>query len=148
MQEYGQVLAQLEIVSMAYIIQAFRQLGWEFHPKQQFSTESLIEQSGVVKGYRKLIERLLEILAEEGILQRTGENWEVLNVPESQALEDQIDTLSAQYPTANAEFTLLRQCGSKLAQVLQGTCDPLQFTEIDDILIPATDGGRQSTKTT
>ena len=118
---YETVLNQLEVLSVDYVVKAFEELGWKFALKQRLSTRNL----GVVEKYQQLLNRLLEILNDVGILQPIGEQWEVVKIPEDNHL--QLDRLLAQYPMAEAELTLLERCGSKLAQVLQGKFDPLQL---------------------
>src|SRR5262249_18482681 len=61
------------------------------------------------------------------VLQSTAEHWEVIAVPQIHDPDTRSAALLAQYPAATAELTLLERCGSRLAQVLQGQCDPLQL---------------------
>jgi malonyl CoA-acyl carrier protein transacylase len=123
---YEKVLKQLEVLSVAYVVSAFQQMGWTFSLNQRFSTANIVAQLGVISQHQRLLSRLLEILSEVGILRQIGEQWEVVMVPE-RSEQAQNSTLLAQYPIAEAELTLLECCGSKLAQVLQGACDPLQL---------------------
>jgi len=122
---YGEALTQLEALSVAYLVTAFRQMGWEFQPKERFSTAQIAEHLGVVSQHQQLFRRLLEILVEVGILQRIDEHWEVVSLPEIQNPQKAIASLSC--PEAEAEITLLGRCGSRLAEVLQGKCNPLQL---------------------
>ncbi len=122
---YGEVLAGLEVLSVAYIVAAFRQMGWEFQPKERFSRSQIAEQLGVVSQHQQLLGRLLDILAEVGILQHIGEYWEVVSTPEIQNPQSAIASLSC--PEAEAEITLLGRCGCKLAEVLRGECNPLRL---------------------
>ncbi len=124
---YEKVLEQLEVLSVAYVVSAFQQMGWTFSLKQRFSTASIAAQLAVISQHQRLLSRLLEILSEVGILREIGEQWEVVVIPERPEPQVQNSTLLAQYPIAEAELTLLEGCGSKLAQVLQGACDPLQL---------------------
>ena len=130
---YAEVLVQLEALSVAYVLRAFRQMGWDFQPYLRFSIANIAEQLGVVSQHQRLLGRLLEMLAEVGLLRQTGFEWEVASVPEIQDPQEQINTLVAQYPAGVAELTLLGRCGSRLAEVLRGECDPLQ------LLFPAGD---------
>jgi microcystin synthetase protein McyG len=126
-------LTQLEALSVTYILNAFKEMGWEFQLRQRFSTSSIAKQLRVVDQHMRLLNRLLEILTEVGMLQQIGNEWEVTLVPEIQNPQKYWSTLLAQYPVAQAELTLLGRCGSRLAEVLQGACDPLQllFPEAD-----------------
>jgi len=124
---YREVLTQLEALSVAYVLNAFQKMGWEFQLNQSFSIAKIAQQLGVVDQHQRLLGRLLEILAEEGILRQIGREWEVNQVPEIQSPHEPISTLLAQSPAAEAELSLLQRCGSKLAQVLRGECDPQQL---------------------
>ncbi len=121
---YGFALAQLEVLSVAYIVTACRHLGWEFQRQEHFSTAQIVEKLGVITQHQQLFRRLLEILVEVGILQRIDEHWEVVSLPEIQNPEA---IASLYYPEAEAEITLLGRCGLRLAEVLRGECNPLQL---------------------
>jgi malonyl CoA-acyl carrier protein transacylase len=128
---YREALTKLEALSVAYILVALEEMGWLWQPKHRFATNQIVEQLGVVSQHQRLLGRLLEILAEVGILQRSGSQWEVISVPEIGDAQHMITSLS--YPEAEAEITLLERCGPRLAQVLRGERDPLQ------LLFPAGD---------
>ncbi|MBD2773048.1 type I polyketide synthase [Iningainema tapete] len=122
---YGEALAGLEVLSVAYIVWAFRQMGWEFQCQERFSTAQIAEQLGVIGQHQQLFGRLLDILVEVGILKRINEHWEVVSTPEIQ--NPQSASASVYYPEAEAEITLLLLCGPRLAEVLRGECNPLQL---------------------
>lgn len=124
---YEELLPQIEALSVSYIVHAFRQMAWDFQPQQTFSTESISKQLGISNQYQRLLNRLLEILAEEGFLQQRGTQWEVIQLPETQDPQEQISKLFTQYSTTKTELTLLERCGSGLASALRGECDPLQL---------------------
>ncbi|WP_016953772.1 type I polyketide synthase [Anabaena sp. PCC 7108] len=122
---YREALTKLEALSVAYILAALQEMGWSWQQKHRFATNQIASQLGVVSQHQRLLRRLLEILAEVGILQRSGEEWEVISVPEIGDPQNMITSLS--YPEAEAEVTLLGRCGLRLAQVLRGEYDPLQL---------------------
>lgn len=116
-------LAWLERSSLAYIHSALRKLGWGFPCGQVFSTGEIASNLGVVNRHRRLLERLLTILAENNFLKRTGSLWEVRSRPEPD------DTGMAPDPAVagNPETLILKRCGPRLPEVLQGKLDPLQL---------------------
>ncbi|TBR56984.1 hypothetical protein B4U84_26490 [Westiellopsis prolifica IICB1] len=124
---YAEGLHQLEALSLVYVISAFQQLGWDFSLQERFSTTALAQQLGIVNQHHHLLNRLLEMLAEEGILQSWGQDWEVVQTPTIQSPDQMWSSLVAKYPTAKAELTLLQRCGSQLALVLRGKSDPIQL---------------------
>ncbi|MEH2048357.1 type I polyketide synthase [Nostoc sp.] len=122
---YGEAFTQIEALSVAYVVAACRNLGWEFQRSERFTTVQIAQRLGVISQHRPLLGRLLEMLAEVGILQRSNEHWEVVSIPEIQDLQKASASLS--YPEAEAEIILLGRCGPKLAEVLQGECNPLRL---------------------
>ncbi|MEH2162866.1 MAG: type I polyketide synthase [Nostoc sp.] len=132
-QLYQEVLIQLEALSITYVISAFQEMKFNFQLGQHFCLPDMIQQLGVVNQHSRLMARLLEMLVEVEILQRQGEQWYVVKVPEIQHPHSQITSLLSQYPDAFAALTLLERCGSNLAQVLRGELNPL------DLLFPEGD---------
>ncbi|NJK65060.1 MAG: acyltransferase domain-containing protein [Synechococcaceae cyanobacterium SM2_3_1] len=126
---YLQAFLHLEKLCLSFILQAFNQLGYQFDTGQTLSTQSLVEQLGVLPRYHRLCHRLLQILAEEGMLQACSNGeWQVLQSlnpdPDPQA---RLQDLLKSYPSAGAEIALLGRCAPQLAEVLRGTCDPTQL---------------------
>jgi acyl transferase domain-containing protein/phospholipid N-methyltransferase len=115
-------IEQLEALSVEYILNVFKPLEWKLN--QQFSTETIIEQLGVVSQHQRLLNRLLEILMEIGQLRKIGEQWEVIRPFKNISVQS---NLLEQYPKMSAEINMLARCGSQLADVLRGQCDPLQL---------------------
>ncbi|MBW4594596.1 MAG: SDR family NAD(P)-dependent oxidoreductase [Brasilonema angustatum HA4187-MV1] len=130
--EKNTLLTEIENFSISYVLDAFEKMSFHLSPKMQFSVEEITRKLGVLEPHRRLLERLLEMLSEVGILAKNNGIWQVISTPESQKLPSLPDLLR-QYPHLIAELTLLERCGTKLAEVLQGKCDPLQ------LLFPSSD---------
>ncbi|MEM6751604.1 MAG: SDR family NAD(P)-dependent oxidoreductase [Cyanobacteria bacterium P01_E01_bin.35] len=135
---YQKVLNQLETLSIGYVIKAFEELGWKFQKGEFFSTEFIVQKLGVVQQHTRLLGRLLEMLAEVGILKPINGEWEVTQVPLIQNPQQLLNSLLTQYPTATAELTLLSRCASQLASVLRGESDPIQLVFPEGDLSSAT----------
>ncbi|HAG79941.1 MAG TPA: hypothetical protein DCL61_01955, partial [Cyanobacteria bacterium UBA12227] len=121
---------ELDKLSAAYVINAFVQLGWQPQLKQHISTNSTSKELNIVKEHQRLLGRMLEILQEEGILQKIGSKWQVCQELRGEDPEQIRQNLLREYPAFEAELTLLGRCGQQLAPVLKGECDPL------DLLFP------------
>ncbi|MHC5598559.1 MAG: type I polyketide synthase [Nostoc sp.] len=134
----AEVLVELEALSIAYVITAFQEMGWNFHTGQRFSLAEIVQQLGVIHQHSQLMHRLLEMLVEVEILEYLGEQWQILAVPKIQHPQSQISDLLSQYPNAVAEFTMLQRCGSNLAQVLRGECNPVELLFPEGDLTTAT----------
>ena len=127
LQNYTEISAHLESLSVDYIIQCLQEIGWSYPIGEQLETATLIDRFGILPSTSRLFNRMLQILAEEGILNRENHHWKVLqSLPEVNP-KRQHQNLLNQYPTAKAELTLLGRCASQLSQVLRGTVDPVQL---------------------
>ncbi|MCX6047086.1 MAG: SDR family NAD(P)-dependent oxidoreductase, partial [Chloroflexi bacterium] len=125
---------QLAATSLTYVLAAFAKVGFTFQPGMRWRNEQIAQQVGVIPQYRRLLERMLGMLAEAGILQRIGEEWLVVQTPRAQ-LPILAPTNRPQASTERAEVTLLEQCGPKLSEVLRGLQEPLE------LLFPGGDTG-------
>ncbi|NET25238.1 type I polyketide synthase [Okeania sp. SIO1I7] len=135
---YGEIPTELENLSVDYIVQALQEMGWSYQPGESFSTESVVQSLGVVSDQQRLFKRLLEILAEVGILRSTPKQWQMVQTLEGANPEEKSQKLLSQYPNAQAELTLLHRCASQLSGVLQGKLNPLQLVFPEGDLTAAT----------
>ncbi|MEL7039000.1 MAG: beta-ketoacyl synthase N-terminal-like domain-containing protein [Cyanobacteria bacterium J06592_8] len=135
---YSQILTGLEALSVSYVQQALQTLGFSGEVGQQFSTKAIAKQLQVQEHYHRLLHRFLEMLAEVGQLQALDDGWEVISSEQLSDPEQQWQHLSTQYPAASAEWTLVGRSGRKLAELLQGNCDPLQLLFPEGDLTTAT----------
>ncbi|WP_238845871.1 type I polyketide synthase [Nostoc edaphicum] len=122
-QNYAELLPQLETLSLVYVVEALQQLGLSLQMGEHFSRQQL----QIIPEQEQLFIHLLEILTAAGIFQQQDERWYVrqsFNVGQAQILQAQLQT---KYPSASAELTLIERCGLHLSEVLQGRCEPLQI---------------------
>ncbi|MCB0209451.1 MAG: SDR family NAD(P)-dependent oxidoreductase [Anaerolineae bacterium] len=123
---YEAAQVHLEAVSIDYVLAGLVRAGFTLQVGSRWSTEQVARQVGVIPPYRRLLGRLLGMLAEEGILQAQGEIWQVMRVPERGDPAQQMAALQEQYgAVAQTELTLLSRCGAQLSEVLRGVQDPL-----------------------
>ncbi|MHC5767581.1 MAG: SDR family NAD(P)-dependent oxidoreductase [Nostoc sp.] len=126
-QYYSQVKPQMDALCAVYILKAFEQIGWKPKLHTRISAETLAQQLGVLSVHLRLLRRLLEILAEDGVLHQVDDQWEVCRLPEMKQPIEVWKALLAEFPAYQAELTLLGRCGQKLAAVMIGEVDPLQL---------------------
>ncbi|NEQ05932.1 MAG: SDR family NAD(P)-dependent oxidoreductase [Moorea sp. SIO4E2] len=117
----------LEELSVDYIVQALGSMGWSYQPTESFDLEAAVQRLAIVPSQRRLFQRLLEILAEVGILQCQQQRWQVQQTLEKVNPTQQSQSLLSQYPQETATLTLLDRCASQLAVVLRGAIDPVQL---------------------
>ncbi|MBM4089215.1 MAG: AMP-binding protein, partial [Planctomycetes bacterium] len=127
---YDQLMDELEDLSVDFIVRAFHQLGWTPAIHDQFTTAAVIERLNVVAAHGRLVGRLLEILAEEGMLCREGDLWQVARLRDAGDPCQRVADLRGRHAEGDAHLILLERCASQLAGVLRGEVEPL------DLLFP------------
>ncbi|NEN94404.1 MAG: aminotransferase class III-fold pyridoxal phosphate-dependent enzyme [Moorea sp. SIO3I7] len=119
-----QLVPQLEQVSLTFIIQALRNLGWSYQVGESISLATVAQRLGVVPQHQRLLVRLLQILSSEGILKPHQGQWQVLQpLPTCDDPALQNSPALQQLP----EWQLLYRCGSQLSSVLRGAVDPVKL---------------------
>jgi NADPH:quinone reductase-like Zn-dependent oxidoreductase/SAM-dependent methyltransferase/aryl carrier-like protein len=116
----------LETVSIAYVVATFGKAGFLFQPGAEWRTEQIAQKLGVIPSYHRLLERLLGMLAEAGIVRCQADGWQVVRTPESASPTQMMRTLQATYG-ATSELRLLARCGAALHEVLLGVQEPLEL---------------------
>ncbi len=124
---YEEMLPQLDRLCSAYVVQALQQLGWKFSLHQRFTSDALAKQLSVIDKQQRLLKRMLEMLADDGMLKQEHEEWSVALLPGNENLETQYNALLQKYPASATELILTYNCGRHLARVLRGEYDPLQL---------------------
>ena len=103
------------------MIRAFHDLGSKFQPGTRFSTALIAKELGIIDRHRRLFGRMLDILAEEGVLRKVESDWEVIIAPQEMNPSEHLRLLLDRYLPAEAELTLLGRCGSRLVPALRGS---------------------------
>ena len=124
---YGELLPELDALSVGYISAALRRLGWQPHPGERVTAPALAARLGVIDRHQRLLSRWLSILADEGALRACGADWEVIAPLPVVEIEPRRRHVIGLDPIGRAEVALLDRCGPRLADVLRGEVDPLQL---------------------
>jgi len=127
---HSEILTHLEDLSVDYIVPVLKDIGWPYQPGDIFATNSAIKRLGIVPSHQRLFNRMLQILAEMGILQETQQQWQViqsLETLERANPEEKFQTLLSEYPDGEPQLTLLHRCASQLSDVLRGATDPVEL---------------------
>lgn len=127
----------LEELSVAYVVQAFRQVGFDFRSSIGQGFDDLTQRLGIAENHFRLFRRLLEILTEAAYLIEDASGWRGKGEPATIDVEEQFEQLLDQFPECETELTLAARCGAQLAPVLQGRVDPLLFIFPQDDTISA-----------
>jgi acyl transferase domain-containing protein/ubiquinone/menaquinone biosynthesis C-methylase UbiE/acyl carrier protein len=135
--EFESLFPYLENLSTHYVYRALSQLGWDLQERQRFTTESKAIELRAPEKYVRLLERMLEMLQQDGVLRRSAGVWEVHKLPSSQQPAIPALQLLKRYPNCTAELKMTIRCGERLADVIRGNADPLDLLfpsgSVDDI---------------
>lgn len=118
---------QLDRLSRLYVQEALQRLGWKFFSGQMFSAGQMADALRVDPGQRKIFERLLGFLEEDGLLARFGGGWKVRRLPAPADTRACWRKLLRDFPGHYPEIMLLGRCGRDLAAILLGETDPLHL---------------------
>ncbi len=130
---YRDLAPQLDRLSAAYILEAFKALGHPLQPDQHISTADLEAALPILPRYQPLLKRMMEILCEAGMVMalKKEAGWQVTSATSDLAGQAVVDEMISRFPAYRPEITLLARCGANLADVLRGAQDvlPLLFPQ-------------------
>ncbi|WP_299486085.1 type I polyketide synthase [Acaryochloris sp. IP29b_bin.137] len=126
---YQDLQTELNTLTLAYIIQAFSQLGWTPQSNRHYTSKELAHILGIVSRHQKLFNHCLILLQKAHVLTTVNGLWQVPNELPHINLRDLEERLQEKQ-LLSTELSLLQRCGTKLASVFQGQVNPL------DLLFP------------
>jgi 3-oxoacyl-(acyl-carrier-protein) synthase/NAD(P)-dependent dehydrogenase (short-subunit alcohol dehydrogenase family)/SAM-dependent methyltransferase/acyl carrier protein len=122
---YSGLTERAEAASISFILQALARLGLSLTPGARLDASALPARLGVAARQRRLFASLLEQLELQGFLARRDAGWQVVRPADGADAATAMHDVLTRHPAATTELRLLERCGSRLADVLNGTCDPL-----------------------
>lgn len=125
--QYDTALPELDRVCAGFIVRAFEKLGFQLLPERRFSTGEAQEAMKIAPRFRRLLERMLQILAEDGVLERADTDWVVRRTPDYPDPVESAQDLLARYPDLEGELKMTLRCAQSLDGVLREQVDPLQL---------------------
>jgi acyl transferase domain-containing protein/SAM-dependent methyltransferase/acyl carrier protein len=124
---YDAAIPAVDGLAGLYVRAALLTLGLEPRPGERVDPTALAESLGVVPAHRRLFARLLETLAEDGLLVRRGNAYDVVAPLAGPDPEPERAALLVRFPECAPEIGLVARCGQGLAGALRGTTDPLSL---------------------
>jgi thioester reductase-like protein len=122
----------LDSLGTEFVISALFELGWTFERNRILTIQELADQLLVKEDQRHLFSRMLENMAEVGILNKSGDQWRVVSQPNKPDPNRMWRQVLAEHPSLLAELTLLGRCGVNLKGILTGEIDPLSVIFLKD----------------
>ncbi len=124
--KYSGLYEQLDVLSAAYVLQALRDLGWQFNLGDRITLASLMEQ--LVPRHYRVMGRYIRMLEKAGYLKKSGiDEWVIYQKPPGQGPQIIWQHTLFQYPAFVTTLDLMGRIGSQLADILRGDVDPLQL---------------------
>ena len=131
----AKLLNDLERLSRAYALAALNKLRWHRKAAEVVDPEELREQLGLVPDHSRLLERMLRLLADAKLLEKTPDaRYRVLVDQDARLPDEALADAEAfanrsieRHPHGVNELGLLRRSGSALPEVLLGDVDPLSI---------------------
>lgn len=124
LKHYRRVEPEIDALCSLYVVEALSELG--LNPHESTIPGSRFDALGVLPPFRRLLNRMIEILCEDGILIRAGDRFAVGQLPDGDA-SLKWQTLIDEHPAYKVELTLLGRCGENLAKILTGHSDALEL---------------------
>ena len=121
--DYKKGTEELESLSIMFILKALNDSGIKTIKGNTFTLKDL----NAAGRHLKLAERLMEILAGNGVINISDETMEFTDTVVNYNYDKISENINNKYPQVGAELNLLNKCGSKLSEVLSGKADPLQL---------------------
>ncbi len=121
------LLPEFDRLTRIYIINAFLRLGWQPAVGQTFTTSELADRLQILPQHRRMIDQLLRILTEDGILQVSPAGWIVCQAPQIEDAGTLHTYLQKLFPQYSGELEITGRCGAQFAEALTGSTDPLQL---------------------
>ncbi len=119
---YKEVAPEINRLCSLYILQAIANCGG-----RSLSLDGYANSIGVAAGHRRLLRRLLDILVEDGLATKEGNDWRIAAGKDGREADEIWRRLVRAFPGYHAELTLLGRCGARLQEVLRGETDPLSL---------------------
>jgi NADPH:quinone reductase-like Zn-dependent oxidoreductase/SAM-dependent methyltransferase len=121
---YEQLKPAMAELCVVYLLEMLDRLGHPLLAGERISTLALTDELGIATQHTKLFGRMIQILAEAGVLAASDGDWVVVGRQERLSATALWRSLFERWPGFLAELTLLRRCGERLAEIVRGTIDP------------------------
>jgi acyl transferase domain-containing protein/NADPH:quinone reductase-like Zn-dependent oxidoreductase/SAM-dependent methyltransferase len=130
---FDQLRLRLDAACAGYIAAALHGLGCRAIVGESFDSHALADQLRIIPQQRRAFGRLLEILAEDGVLELSGEGGRWAHPLPLSDTPAAMAGLWQEFAEFEATLAMTERCGKQLSDVLTGRADPLQ------LLFPAGD---------
>ena len=118
---YDQVLPLFDALAAAFAYRALKEL---LGSRSRFTLPSLLAASRADAAHAPLLQRLVDMLEEDGAAERDGAQWKLNGAPTLAGAEEIWRLVLADFPACLPEAAAGGRAGLHLPGVLRGECDP------------------------
>ncbi|SMD25846.1 type I polyketide synthase [Kibdelosporangium aridum] len=119
--------AKMNRLCIDYVTEALHNLDMDLTEGRRFTLDEAAAEMGVHDKHRRYLGRLLELLAQHGIVENDTATWHVLRTPERVDTGSDLARLRREHPECESEYALLERCGKELATVLRDEVNPVEL---------------------
>ena len=124
---YNTLIPELDRLCSLHVSAALKKLKFDAFVGRRFTVDSEIRRLGLAQQHARLFARMLAMLAEDGVLHRRGEVFEIVAPLATSDPDAHYAALLDRFSDRDDELRILNRCGNGLAAVLAGQQDPLQL---------------------
>ncbi len=125
--EFREILLLLDAVCVAYVLATLKSMGLDPKPGLQFTAETLIDRLGIQPRHKRLIQRMIGMLLDDGVIESENEHLVFRRAPQVGGMALQLRELGDRYPGYRPVTAVLERCGENLPLLLRGELEPLQI---------------------
>ncbi len=125
--QFKKIEADLGALCSGYVYHALCDLGWEPAVRQRYHHCGADAATGCGTALWTFAGSFAANARKDGVLQKSGEEWEVVQLPPQMDLRGTWKSIIMGFPAFYSEMSLLGGCGERLAEVLRGEVNPLQL---------------------
>ena len=131
---YDALIPELDRLCSMHVSAALKELGFDATVGRRFTVDIEITRLKLAPHHARLFARMLAMLAEDGVLHRRGELFEIVAPLDTTDPAARYAMLLDRFRGRDDELRILHRCGSGLAAVLASNQDPLQLLFPDGAL--------------
>ncbi len=128
--------ARLQQLSLAYIFDAFRRLGWKSSTAETEPLEALVSRLHIAPSQIGLFRRLLTWLQAEGLVRQSNDGRLEFLAPQSLDVAELARRCAIELAAYHPRLLLIQALGSRLPEILRGEVDPTTILNPGDSQSP------------
>jgi acyl transferase domain-containing protein/SAM-dependent methyltransferase/NAD(P)-dependent dehydrogenase (short-subunit alcohol dehydrogenase family)/acyl carrier protein len=122
----GEAGERVQALCASYALRSLTNSGMRPAP-ESLSLEGWCDRLQIAPARARIVDRLLGILAEEGVVTRIGDRFRFVEGSAPADPDAECAALAAQFPEIETELRILKRCADQTPAVLRGQCDPMQL---------------------